>query len=282
MAIPICPPDCNAPLPEVSFTDCNPPIHLSEIEWIMFAKPGAAAIADPLTQAGWNARINNEGNSADAIRLLRVIGNMPAPTENVVVISGQRRIVIDRTFTVEFDVDEMSDKNYEAFRELQCGGELLFWFVTRSGHYFGGTTGQKVSLTGATILDRGENAFQRIAGTATWKSKFSPERAVWPLYGATSSEQLAYDSVISHAAATDVDGEGGVSTVVPAIDADLKFEYNEISPRTGAAQTMVIKLGAVTLITVDYTADYNGRSWKFTAADGTVYSGTFYNGNVVF
>lgn len=282
MANPVCPPDCNAPLPEVSFTDCNPPIHLSEIEWIMFAKPGAAAIADPNTAEGWSSRINNEGSGADAIRLLRVIGNMPAPTNNEVVISGQRRIIIDRTFTVEFDVDELSDKNYEAFRELQCGGSLLFWFVTRSGHVFGGTSGILASLTGAPVLDRGENAFQRIAGTATWKNRFSPERAVWPLYGQTTDEQVAYDTAISFAADTEVDGDGGVSGVVAAPDADLKFEYNEISPRTGAAQSMVIKLGSTTLITVDYTADYNGRSWKFTASDGTVYSGTFTNGNVVF
>lgn len=184
MANPTCPANCAAPLPVFSFTDCNPEVFLSEIEWLLLAKPTATNIADMDVLASWSDRVENSGvATADTIRKIRVTGDMPAAAENEQTISGQRRLVVDRTFTINAEVDETGDVNYQALRELQCGGLMKIWPVTRSGHIFGGVTGVLATVKTNLSLARGENEIQKISITATWKSKFFPERDLWPLAG---------------------------------------------------------------------------------------------------
>lgn len=184
MAIPTCPENCDSPLPVVSFSDCAPEVNLSEIEFVIIGKAEAADLSDETDASEWAARLDNDDTSdSDKLRLLRVIGDKPAPTDQEQQISGGRVIVVDRTHTLNADIDETNQTNYDAVRTLQCGGEVKLWYVTRSGHVFGGKTGVGASLKVSEILNRGENEIQRFNMVATWKSKFSPERALWPLYG---------------------------------------------------------------------------------------------------
>lgn len=183
MAIPTCPENCDSPLPVVSFSDCAPEVNLSEIEYLIIGKAGASDFDDETSASEWAARLDNDSTDADKLRLLRVIGDKPAPTDQDQVISGQRTITVDRSHTINADIDETNDVNYDAMRALQCGGGVKLWYVTRSGHVFGGKTGISASMKVSEALNRGENEIQRFNIVATWKSKFSPERSTWPLYG---------------------------------------------------------------------------------------------------
>jgi len=184
MATPVCIDNCDSPLPVVSFSDCSPSVNLSEIEYVILGRPDSADLTDETDAAEWADRLDNDDIvDNDKLRLLRVIGDKPQPTDQEQTISGQRIIVVDRTHTLNFDVDETNDINYEAVRTLQCGGEVKVWYVSRSKHVFGGKTGVTASLKISEVSNRGENEILRFSGVATWKSLFSPERALWPLYG---------------------------------------------------------------------------------------------------
>lgn len=184
---PICVAGCAAPLPVVSFDNCTPEVNLSEIEYLLVANSDAEAFTDITDPVEWTARLSNTSTDANAIRQFRVTGDMPAATDQEVTISGNRKVVIDRTNTVNADIDESNDINHEAFRLMQCGGQFKYWFVTRSGHVFGGNAGISGSLKVGLVLARGESAFHTYPLVGTWQNKFMPERALWPIAGATVS-----------------------------------------------------------------------------------------------
>lgn len=188
MANPTCPANCATPLPVLSFVDCGTEVNLSEIEYLLIAKPNAAVFADAESLTEWESRTSNSATTGDdSIRRISVSGGMQAAQENEITISRQRKIVPDRTFTVDAEVDETNKINYDGFRQLQCGGLVKTWLVTRSGHVFGGASGILASIKSNLQLGKGENEIQKILVTLTWKNKFYPERSLWPLAGTTDA-----------------------------------------------------------------------------------------------
>lgn len=276
-----CPEDCQAPLPPFNFTDCNPETFLSELEWLAIKRPGSNPISDVGSLPEWQARVNNAGSGAQAIRLIRITGDMPAPTDNEVVISGQRRIVLSRTYTVNFDVDELNDVNYESLRQLQCGGKVDFAYVTLSGHVFGGGKFINASMKLSPINERGETSFQKYTGTLTWTAKFAPPRDMWPLAGISPESSTTFDSILEFTAAT-TDTAASVTGTVTATNPDKKFEFNAMSPLTGTPASMSIHVSGSEVITIDFTSDYTGQAFRYTHSTGTVYNGVFTNGTVNF
>lgn len=184
MAEIICSQNCDNQLPVVSFNDCAPEINLSEVEFVILGNPNTDPIANVSDTSEWAARLDNADEaSPHSLRLIRVIGDKPAPTDQEQTISGARVITVDRTHVVNADIDETNDVNWDAARQLQCGGQKKAWYVTRSGHVFGGNAGIEASVKINEILNRGENEIQRLQMVLTWKSKIMPQRDLWPLYG---------------------------------------------------------------------------------------------------
>lgn len=277
----ICPENCQAPLPPFVFTDCNPDTFLSELEWLAVKRPGSNPISNVGSPTEWQARVNNAGSGAQAIRLIRITGDMPAPTENEVVISGQRRIVLSRIYTVNFDVDELNDVNYESLRQLQCGGKVDFAYVTLSGHIFGGGKFINAAIKLSPINERGETSFQKFSGTLTWTSKFAPPRDLWPLAGISPESSTNFDSTLAFISAL-TDTEASVTGTVTATDPVKKFEFNAMSPLSGTPASMSIHVASAEVITIDFTSDYTGQAFRYTHSNGTVYDGVFTNGTVNF
>lgn len=88
-----------------------------------------------------------------------------------------------------------------------------------------------------------------------------------------------YDTELVFASSV-TDFAEGVTGTVPAIDADLKFQFHRILDPEGAPTNMVLKLSTVTAATIDFPDDYLTKAFKFTDATGTVHSGVFTAGNV--
>lgn len=279
---PVCSNDCAAPLPVVSFSDCAPEVNLSEIEHLLFTKVDSSPITDMASLPEWQSRVSNTSSGPNAIRNLRVIGDMPAPADQETTISGGRVIVVDRTFTVNADVDESNDLNHEAMRQIQCGGSMIVWFVTRSGHIFGGKEGIKASVKANLVLGRGESEIQRYNLVITWKNKFMPQRNVWPLAGVPSeSTPTEFDTTLEFDTEDEV-AAAGVTGTASATNANQKFEFNEVLPRTGLPQSMSINVGGVLELVVDFTTDYTGQYFRYTDKAGTAHTGQFTNGVVNF
>src|SRR4051812_8166799 len=105
-------------LPITKFDDCNPVVNYSEIERIFVAGPQAADFANIADATEWGTRLSQTTAGADAIRGLVVIGDMPAAAGVSKDLSNGRKKVIGKDYTVNYSVDDISDENYNFFREL--------------------------------------------------------------------------------------------------------------------------------------------------------------------
>lgn len=285
MANPTCSTTCEGELPEVLFDNCNPIVEFSEIRRVFVAKQVAAPFADWTAAGEWVARIDPDNVSGDDyIREFRVIGDKPIPTAIVKDISNGRKKSIGKDHVLNFLIDDISDENYEFMRYLECGGEVKIWYETEGGRMFGGNNGINVSLSMGSQLNRGRDEIAALIAVATWRAKFTEERALSPIYDGNSASAvvpLTFDTLQTFGAGT-TDTDAGVGSTVPATDADLRFEFNAISPRTGTDMTMVVKIAGATVNTVTFKSDYEGSYFKFTSTAAVAYVGNFINGTIDF
>jgi hypothetical protein len=215
-----------------------------------------------------------------------VIGDKPAPALVEKEISNGRRFVVRKDHTLNFLIDDATAQNHEFMRQLECGGTFKMWYETAGGLLFGGNEGISVNLTLDMVLNRGVEEHMTYQGTARWKSKFTEERVVSPITpSGGSSTPFEPDTELTFAAATtDSDAGSGVGGTVPAIDADLKFEYVAIptGEQTGTPSSMTITVGGVEAIVIDFSSDFAGQPFKFTDKDGVEHTGVFTDGTVAF
>jgi hypothetical protein len=186
-----CPTDCAADeLPVISYLDCAPEQKLSELAYMYVALLGAADFADASLLDEWSARISNtatppEGSETpvkDLIRMIPIIGDMPAPNVTNTDISGARNVITKADRTVNFDIDEVTDENYQFVRKTECGYmKAKIWFETRGGVLLGGNSGINAKIVAHPVYARGSAEIEKYTGTVTWEDKISPDRCPSPI-----------------------------------------------------------------------------------------------------
>jgi hypothetical protein len=165
-------------LPGYVFSECAPEVNAGEIEKIYLGIPG-----NPFTAwtsaAEWNSRLTS--NTATKIVALTVIAEKPRPTVNSKDISGGRKVKLDSDHVINFTIDESSQANHDAQRQLDCGGVFLMWYATSGGLLFGGNAGIEVSIEAGMVIPLSRNDTLTYQGSITWKAKFTEERIVSPI-----------------------------------------------------------------------------------------------------
>lgn len=178
----VCPQDCSSPLPTPEFNACNPEFNLSEIEEIFIGKADFTGFDDVEDVEEWNDFLDGADpyspGTPELVRVI-VIGDKPAKSDLTVTGSQRRIITYDSTHTLNFEIDETNDANYEFMRKLQCGAKYRIWWLTRGGKMYGGNKGVLASVTIADVLDRGD-AIERFVGAFTWNNKFDVARTPSP------------------------------------------------------------------------------------------------------
>lgn len=172
---PTCPSGCNSIAPSVSFSACDPKFYFGEIRKIYVASGDAASFTDVEDLAEWTARLAESGGTIESIRELTVMGDLPLADFQEIEMSNKRKAYPPQKFTVNIDIDDISDTNYEFMRATGCNTQLLFWFAT-DDHIYGGNDGILASFKIGGIIERGNQSVQKLSGTITWESKFAPER----------------------------------------------------------------------------------------------------------
>ena len=181
LQFPACVAGCNQQtLPTVSFSDSCPEINPSEIEEIYFTEPDAAPFTDVSQPGEWATRLSQTANTAGSIRRLNVVGDKPAAAEQRKTISKQREVFTDATHTLNAEIDETNDTNYDAMREMQCQPKWRIWYKTRGGKNYGGNEGILANISIRDVLGRGDE-HEKFVLTATWRSKFDPPRVTSPI-----------------------------------------------------------------------------------------------------
>lgn len=170
----VCPTDCDAPLSPPSFNECAPEFNPSEIDTIYFSSPDFAGFTDVEDLAEWETHL-----TAGDIVAYTVVGDKPLAEPVQFTGSKNRNVITTRNHTLNFDVDETNDVNYEAMRKMQCGGKFRIWYKTSADKLYGGSKGVLVDISIGDVLARGDE-MERFTGVLTWKDKFDPPRIPSP------------------------------------------------------------------------------------------------------
>ena len=178
---PTCPAACDSFLEEVDFDFCNPDLYFGEVDHLYVMAQAGANLANWELLAVWNARLALDATAdVDGILDLHVIGDYPPAEAEDIVISLNRTITTPATHIINFEIDDVSDDNYEFMRWLECNTLMKLWFSANE-LIFGGNTGIEVMIKAKYQIERGSKSLQKIIGTVTWESKFSPERTTNPM-----------------------------------------------------------------------------------------------------
>lgn len=178
---PTCTDGCTAKAPAFSFNDCDPNTNRGQIDRIYIMAAGGADMADWTQLAVWTARMALDPTvTVDAIQYMNVIGEKPEATSDVKEISRVRKVVLDKTHTINFDVDETNEDNYDALRQIECGGNFKIWY--QAGKYlYGGNDGILAFIQENDMIPRERKELNVFKGVATWEAEFHPERIDNPM-----------------------------------------------------------------------------------------------------
>ena len=185
IVLPDCPTDCTGALESVSFSECAPEVHFGEIAklylWVDSATPPFAAQAEYDSAAHWATHLNQTATAIDDIREFIVIGEMPEPEQTETPISGDRTVIGYKKFTLNLEIDETNETNYNFLLASECNGKYKCNFETADGILYGGYLGLDVSLKMNQVIPRERSAVVKIMCKVTWTSKNHPFRQLSPV-----------------------------------------------------------------------------------------------------
>ena len=179
---PVCPTGCGGELPDFNFNFCSPVNAFGEITHIFLAAYDADCFTDEASLTEWLGRLDNTGGGIDAIRYMHVKGNKPVGAGDTIETSLGRKVKSPMTFTINVEVDDVSDLNHEFMRATQCGTTFKMWYAA-GGYLWGGICGVNAILNLDYQIDAGMKTIHKITGTAVWEDSYAPERVVNPLEG---------------------------------------------------------------------------------------------------
>lgn len=179
---PTCPTGCGGILPQMEFDYCNPVLAYGQIDHVFLMAYNGECFSDWTSLTEWLARLSNTSADVNAIRFLHVIGDKPLPEREETEISLGRKVKSPASNVINIDIDDVSDLNYEFMRVSQCNTIFKMWF-SAGDYLFGGVCGIDALVNLDYIIERGTKSIQKISGTITWESKYSPERCANPLAG---------------------------------------------------------------------------------------------------
>jgi len=169
-------------LESVSFNDCAPEVHFGEIAklylWVDSATPPFASQANFDSPSHWATHLNQSGVAVDDIREFTVIGEMPEPEQTETPISGDRTVIGYKKFTLNLEIDETNEINYNFLLASECNGKYKAVFETADGIMYGGYLGLDVSVKMNQVIPRTRQEVVKIMVKVTWTSKNHPFRQI--------------------------------------------------------------------------------------------------------
>jgi len=178
---PTCPEGCDSFLQAVDFDYCDPYVQFGEIDHIYAKARDGSDLLDWAQLALWNARFALDPTAdLDAIIDLTVIGDLPPAEAEEIEISLGRKIMSPASFTINFEIDDVSDTNYELMRFFECNFVVDIWY-SANNMLFGGNAGIEAIISAKYQIERGQKSVQKIVGTVKWEATFSPPRITNPM-----------------------------------------------------------------------------------------------------
>lgn len=179
---PVCPDDCAAALPIPKFRSCNPKFLFGNIS-DLYATNVGYPLEDETDPTEWADRMALPPN--DPSKIIRLIVNAEKPDAEVpeVVASHGRTAYGTPKHTVQGEIDEVSDENYEFMRAIRCGKTIKFWYKLFGGKAYGGPSGVDASFKVGHIIPKSAQELVNMPFTLKWDAQFDPCVFEHPLQG---------------------------------------------------------------------------------------------------
>ena len=177
---PVCPEGCIGTLAENTYNFCQQHIVTGEVDHVYLASGAAECFTDWTLPGEWAARISADSLDINAIRRYRGMGDFPEGAQDEVDISLCQKYYTEKTFVLNFEVEDVSDENYAAMRQMECNQVIKGWF-SAGGKLFGGNCGVDVSVKANYKIERGCKTLHKIMMVFSWENQFSPERTTNPI-----------------------------------------------------------------------------------------------------
>ena len=109
-------------------------------------------------------------------------GGLAAPEKTVDQYPKNKSRTTKRTYTLTFNIKNMTDDQYEFLRQLQCGWtDFVFWYATVGGRIFGGANGIEPDAIDVDFpLSEGRGDKEVAVLTLTWSADGDPDRGDSP------------------------------------------------------------------------------------------------------
>lgn len=190
-----CPSDCSTVfLPAIEDDqNCAPLPKRSQICGLIFAQGVLPTDwTDPTTY-----NILNDVSAIDAAKYVVGSGGLGDPDEEVVEGPKDQDVVANRTYTLEFNVFNLSDAHYDFLRTLQCGNtDFVFWFESIAGYMYGGAAGIcPKSVTARLPKENSRTAYDSGNITITFEALNDPDRSAWTGF---DDDALATPTVLAY------------------------------------------------------------------------------------
>lgn len=176
----VCATDCTTSLPIVSFSECAPILLQAQVSDVYLANDGFP-LTDWTDPAEWASRIDNDSTADNAIRQLTVIASIADPTVTEKKISHRRLVFSPQEFTIQGNIDDNSDLNYDFMRATGCNRQYRMWYATLGGKLYGGNSGILTNLRMWETIVEDDNEYAILKLLMKWKAQFPPLRIDNPL-----------------------------------------------------------------------------------------------------
>jgi hypothetical protein len=168
-----CTTTCEQPLPETSWSLCNPEVNYGEIDAIFVTN-----IGNPLTNENdpseWANRMSLPLNDPTRIDEWHVMAEKPAAESSELKISRDITVVGQKTHNLTGEVYQTNNTNYNAMRQYECAKKVLFWYRTAGGKLYGGATGIEGSFIINHIIPKSRKELQVFSFSLKWEAQYHP------------------------------------------------------------------------------------------------------------
>lgn len=173
---------CSTNIPPVLNSECDNVALNGGLEAIYIQRADQAAFTDWTQVTEWSALLDDSGVTGSEIRTLYVQGDLPLPAINELTISRDRKFYPNSEFTLNLDVDDLSDENYAFISACVIGLNCKAWWKDKAGYLYGGNSGIFGTLQMSHVIPRDDtNTFQIGQSTFRWKARVLPERVISPI-----------------------------------------------------------------------------------------------------
>lgn len=169
----VCTTTCDQALPETSWSLCNPEVNFGEIDAIFVTNVG-----NPLTNENdpseWATRIALDPSDPARIDEFHVMAEKPAAESSEIKISRDITVVGQKSHTINGEIQQTNNTNYNAMRQYECGKKVLFWYRTAGGKLYGGPNGIEGSFVINHVIPKSRKELAVFAFSLKWEAQYHP------------------------------------------------------------------------------------------------------------